>query len=419
MVTPFVAPLRRWIKKFKKARQQGKARKNAALKVVMDQVENDSEDETEENESEFGGDHVNEYAGAVPAHQQVHLEDSLKKLLGLNMSSQHPDEWDYANRMSHSLPDPNRVQPIPFGTMPGMELPSIYSQEQYNPSHVPLVQPMPPGKYVQDRLVADEQVESETEDTKQRNSLLDILVGKQPHDKPERKKKVSKKEIKIYGEINILKRDDSVSIPPPRTASPPPKKELVELLLNSQPLEPTKPAIPAINTEGLLKLLVQTQSPRPSDPGLEQLLSGKRQLSPLHPEKQSLEDILRGAPPLPIQRQTRPTMEEQRMTSPRIIGAASPRVNPGSTSSMRPDISLQSSNSASNRFEKPPLSHTVSEQIMMNSKPPLERNFSAGPNPFANSLLDILVQPPKNTSPLTPGAQKDKQSDLLNLLLNK
>jgi hypothetical protein len=370
MVTPFVAPLRKWIKKFKKARQQGTARKHAALKVIMDQVENDSEDETEDNGYESNGDHVNEYVSTVPEDQQVPLEDSLKKLLGLTVNN-HAEEWDYANQLSHSLPDPHRMQPIPFGTVPGMELPSMYSQEQYNPAHIPLVQPIPSTEY-------------SNEESKQKNQLLDILVGK-PEGKQERKKK------KGYGDVNIMTKETST----PRSASPP-KKEMVPIVQES-----LKPPTPAINTEGLLKLLVQSQSPRASDPGLEQLLSGKKidKTSPLHPEKQSLEDILRGAPPLPVQRQSRSTVEE-RLASPRISNSS-----PKSQSSMLQDLLLHG-----NRFEKPSFSTSVSEQTM-NAKPTLDRSFTA-PNPFAGSLLDILV-PPKVVTP------KEKKSDLLNILLNK
>jgi hypothetical protein len=398
LVTPFVAPLRKWIKNFKKAKQQGKARKNAALKVVMDQVTGDSEGEEEDNEYESSGDHTHDYTGVVPTNQQVHLEDSLKKLLGLGQQHKH-DDWEVADRLSQSLPDPNRVQPIPFGAMPGMEMPSIYSQEQYNVVQAHLVQPSEVAGFAPHQGTS-EQSDSEAdaiEENSHKNDLISILVGKQSATKKKGKKKLG------YGEVKLLRHtdnftDDSTA----RPISPPPKKELVDLLLNPPKGNSPKLSSPAINTEGLLKLLIQSPSPRASDPGLEQVLSGKKPekvVSPLNPDKQSLEDILRGAPPLPMQPQSQ--MLQSPHGNPNILENV--LVGPPT---------------------RPPFSHTMSEHTFASRPAELQRTISAAPNPYAGSLLDILTQKPA-TSPnvtvpkSTPKSDaSDKKSDLLNILLN-
>jgi hypothetical protein len=391
LVTPFVAPLRKWIKKFKKAKQQGKARKNAALKVVMDQVTGDSEGEEEDNEYESSGDHTHDYTGVVPTNQQVYLEDSLKRLLGLGQSRQD-DDWAVADRLSHTLPDPNRVQPIPFGTMPGMEMPSMYSQEQYNPVQAQLVPSseiaaLSPSK---DQELS-EQSESETTESNHKNDLIGILVGKQT-EKKKGKKKLGYGEVKLLGQAENF-ADDSTA----RPKSPPPKKELVELLLNPPKGHSPKLSTPAINTEGLLKLLIQSPSPRASDPGLEQVLSGKKPekvTSPMNPEKQTLEDILRGAPPLPLQPQSK--MLQGTLSKGNVLEEVHPT--------------------------RPPFTHTMSEHTFGNRPAELQRTISAAPNPYAGSLLDILTQKPANSLNVSASKSKsdpnDKKSDLLSILLN-
>ncbi|KAJ2994279.1 mRNA-decapping enzyme subunit 2 [Globomyces sp. JEL0801] len=86
MVTPFIPALRKWIKKFKRAKQQGKARSRAKINVQMDHIVADSDDEDDSAVPNTNYGYSNDYVNAmVPENEQVHLEQSLKKLLGLRI----------------------------------------------------------------------------------------------------------------------------------------------------------------------------------------------------------------------------------------------------------------------------------------------------------------------------------------------
>jgi 8-oxo-dGTP pyrophosphatase MutT (NUDIX family) len=85
MVTPFVPALRKWIQKTKKLRNEGKERRSAALKVIMDTVEGEDSD-TDESED----------IQPEVVHSQVYLEKSLKNLLGITEQYSSEQIAEYA-----------------------------------------------------------------------------------------------------------------------------------------------------------------------------------------------------------------------------------------------------------------------------------------------------------------------------------
>lgn len=86
MVTPFVPALRKWIQKTKKLRNEGKQRRSAALKVIMDTVEGG------DSGTEDSDDNIPRQA----VHPPVYLENSLKNLLGLTQHYSSKEIAQYA-----------------------------------------------------------------------------------------------------------------------------------------------------------------------------------------------------------------------------------------------------------------------------------------------------------------------------------
>jgi hypothetical protein len=318
LVTPFVSSIRVWKRKFKKAKQQGRERKNAALKVVMDNVINESEVEEEDNAPLQNQGFSHEYSGLVPRNQQVELENSLKLMLGIgkpiasadmNDSQVLNDDWKIADTIASHMPDPNRNQPIPFGSMPGMELPTPYSAEQFQ-RLTPTI-----AEKESDSTGTDKSIK----ETNNSSLLLDVLLGKQPPTKAQVENEnssedttgtVSEGDISDHGS-RPKKMNENISKAnkqKPKDARVHSRADMLLNLVLSPASEPVKPSFkPQVilkresNTVGRPGSINSTRHSRLSSPINDQGLSSALQGRPpkLSSEKNSLLDILQGAPPPP------------------------------------------------------------------------------------------------------------------------
>ncbi|KAJ3272351.1 mRNA-decapping enzyme subunit 2 [Terramyces sp. JEL0728] len=344
MVTPFVSGLRKWLRRFKKAKQQGKKRKDAHLKVSMDYA-SDGSDNEDMDSAPTHADYSNEYTSTVPRNQQVHLESSLKKLLGIggqagdeHQPRQHQARPHYPHL--HPPVEHSHLPPIPFGGMPSMEMPSIYAQPEYanaqykNQKFVNSIPAQYPPSVVdqisnhQTSNYSETEPEPEKEEKPEKNMLMDILTGKSDPKSDVKKKKEKKPPALEYGKTKILSKQDKG------------KEDSNVLSILCSPTENNPPSSASTaNKDGLLKLLVHGNQPVNSSPdkdkGLEEVLSGKLSMQNVSArnsffsrnpseienthdnmvspgEKQSLMDILRGAPPPPTVSQQRPSIEQQK-----------------------------------------------------------------------------------------------------------
>lgn len=120
MITPFVVSIRKWIAKFKAAKNEGKDRSRAGLRVTMDEEEaaNDSEadllNQAVSEQHHFfyqqQNPHIDQYSSAmVPQTQRVEMEESLKSLLGMGGGYSHHQQEQQSFSGSHSYSQPLNI----------------------------------------------------------------------------------------------------------------------------------------------------------------------------------------------------------------------------------------------------------------------------------------------------------------------
>lgn len=269
MVTPFVPALRKWIQKFKKAKKQGKARRSAALKVIMDTISGGDSDVVEED-SEPNGNYSDDYvSGQIPLHLQVNLESSLKNLLGIGNNTNTTVTSNIANQQESESEGSIKNYDIKGQT--GSDTNMKVSRIENNHSLESIRQ----------------------------NSLMDILLNPTNQvptqslpQKPKKDRKKGKKERKPSSDYTD---SDAVSFMRKSTGSKSTRKQRGDLLKDFQ--SPKKEQKEIVETEGLLKLLINT--PAQVDTGLQELLTAGSSTS-FTENRRSLLDILEGVPPPPV-----------------------------------------------------------------------------------------------------------------------
>jgi hypothetical protein len=266
MVTPFVPALRKWIQKFKKAKKQGKARRSAALKVIMDTISGGDSDVVEED-SEPNGNYADDYvSGQIPLHLQVNLESSLKNLLGIGNNANTTVTSNIANQQESESEGSIKNYAIKGQT--GSDTNMKVSRIENNHSLESIRQ----------------------------NSLMDILLNPTnqvpTQSLPRKPKKDRKKERKPSSDYTD---SEAVTFMRKSKGSKSTRKQRGDLLNHFQ--SPKKEQKEIVETEGLLKLLINT--PAQVDTGLQELLTAGSSTS-FTENRRSLLDILEGVPPPPV-----------------------------------------------------------------------------------------------------------------------
>ncbi|KAI8914515.1 Dcp2, box A domain-containing protein [Gorgonomyces haynaldii] len=292
MVSPYIPALKKWIRRFKRARQQGKERNTADLKVVDDQTEDSdtgAQSETVDRYSWTQNRNAQEYK--VSHTDVLDLTSSIKNMLGLEPQEQLEIE-------EVQSPD---VQDVP---MPHFDHPTIVQGVDLESAFHPKSKKKSGKKVKVSQILTKKETKSQ--------ELMSLLMGSPTPDPPAEpiisdktdeqsqsniesgpEKTVRKKKSGKKGSIQTREKKQKEVVEvletqvqekePPKEELPQEKQNLLSLLLRGPQNKDDSTQTDSIETQPnpLLSLLIKPQDTQKNDKKqLTDLLLGKTSISP-------------------------------------------------------------------------------------------------------------------------------------------